>query len=59
MLGLISFQSLEIKGLALICGFDIIGDPDDLIGLVVFLASAASDYMYGSVVPIDGGWLSR
>jgi len=35
------------------------GIPDDLKGLVVFLASAASDYMYGSVVPIDGGWLSR
>lgn len=35
------------------------GVPDDLKGLVVFLASAASDYMHGSVVPIDGGWLSR
>ena len=35
------------------------GDPADLKGLVVFLASAASDYMHGSVVPIDGGWLGR
>jgi 2-deoxy-D-gluconate 3-dehydrogenase len=35
------------------------GVPDDLKGLVVFLASAASDYMHGSVIPIDGGWLSR
>jgi 2-deoxy-D-gluconate 3-dehydrogenase len=35
------------------------GDPADLKGLVVYLASAASDYMYGSIVPIDGGWLSR
>ncbi len=35
------------------------GVPDDLKGVVVFLASAASDYMHGSVVPIDGGWLSR
>ena len=35
------------------------GDPTDLQGLVVFLASAASDYMQGSVVPLDGGWLAR
>jgi len=35
------------------------GDPADLKGLVVFLASAASDYMQGSIVPIDGGWLCR
>jgi 2-deoxy-D-gluconate 3-dehydrogenase len=35
------------------------GVPEDLKGLVVFLASAASDYMHGSIVPIDGGWLSR
>jgi 2-deoxy-D-gluconate 3-dehydrogenase len=35
------------------------GEPADLKGLVVYLGSAASDYMHGSVVPIDGGWLSR
>ena len=35
------------------------GDPADLKGLVVYLGSAASDYMNGAVVPIDGGWLSR
>jgi 2-deoxy-D-gluconate 3-dehydrogenase len=35
------------------------GDPADLKGLVVFLASAASDYMQGAIVPIDGGWLCR
>ena len=35
------------------------GDPTDLQGLVVFLASAASNYMQGSVVPLDGGWLAR
>ncbi len=35
------------------------GDPADLQGLVVFLASAASDYMHGSIVPVDGGWLGR
>jgi 2-deoxy-D-gluconate 3-dehydrogenase len=35
------------------------GTPADLQGVIVFLASAASDYMYGSIVPVDGGWLTR
>ena len=35
------------------------GDPADLKGVVVFLASAASDYMHGAIVPVDGGWLAR
>ena len=35
------------------------GTPDDLRGVVVFLASAASDYMNGSIVCVDGGWLTR
>jgi 2-deoxy-D-gluconate 3-dehydrogenase len=35
------------------------GDPAELGGLVVFLASDASKYMNGSVVAIDGGWLAR
>jgi 2-deoxy-D-gluconate 3-dehydrogenase len=35
------------------------GDPADLKGVVVFLASPASDYMHGALVPVDGGWLAR
>ncbi len=35
------------------------GDPADLKGMVVFLSSAASDYMHGAIVPVDGGWLAR
>ncbi|HOG45544.1 MAG TPA: 2-dehydro-3-deoxy-D-gluconate 5-dehydrogenase KduD [Anaerolineae bacterium] len=35
------------------------GTPGDLQGVVVFLASAASDYMHGAIVPVDGGWLAR
>ena len=35
------------------------GTPADLQGAVVWLSSAASDYVHGSVVVIDGGWLGR
>lgn len=35
------------------------GEPRDLQGVVVFLASSASDYMQGAIVPVDGGWLAR
>ena len=33
--------------------------PEDLAGATVFLASAASDYVHGSVLAVDGGWLGR
>jgi 2-deoxy-D-gluconate 3-dehydrogenase len=35
------------------------GQPDDLAGPVVFLASRASDYVNGYTVAVDGGWLAR
>jgi len=35
------------------------GTPDDLIGPVVFLSSAASDYVNGEILTVDGGWMGR
>lgn len=35
------------------------GQPSDLQGAVVFLASPASAYVHGTVLAVDGGWLSR
>ncbi|WP_137862329.1 MULTISPECIES: 2-dehydro-3-deoxy-D-gluconate 5-dehydrogenase KduD [unclassified Sphingomonas] len=35
------------------------GDPADMGGAAVFLASAASDYVQGHILAVDGGWLAR
>jgi len=35
------------------------GEPEDLAGAAVFLASPASDYLHGHILAVDGGWLGR
>lgn len=35
------------------------GDPKDLKGAAVFLASEAASYVHGTILPVDGGWLAR
>jgi 2-dehydro-3-deoxy-D-gluconate 5-dehydrogenase len=34
------------------------GEADDVAGAVIFLCSRAADYVHGTVLPIDGGWLA-
>ena len=35
------------------------GSPEDLVGALIFLASPASDYVHGILLPVDGGFLAR
>lgn len=35
-----------------------LGTPEDLEGVIVFLASRASDYVCGETITVDGGWMA-
>jgi 2-deoxy-D-gluconate 3-dehydrogenase len=35
------------------------GNPSDIAGAAVYLASSAADYVHGSVITVDGGWMAR
>ena len=35
------------------------GEPEDISGIVIFLASDLSDYINGAIIPVDGGYLAR
>ncbi len=35
------------------------GEPEDIGGAAVFLASDAARYVHGAILPVDGGWLAR
>jgi 2-deoxy-D-gluconate 3-dehydrogenase len=35
------------------------GEPEDIKGAVVFLASSASNYVHGTILTVDGGWMAR
>ena len=35
------------------------GKPEDMVGAAIYLASAASDYVNGTIITVDGGWMGR
>ncbi len=35
------------------------GKPEDIMGAAIFLASDASNYLNGAIIPVDGGYLGR
>ena len=54
LLGAVSRGSGEVNE----DGFGVIGTPDDVAGLALFLASDASSYCTGGVYMVDGGYLT-
>jgi len=34
------------------------GEPEDIVGTAVFLASSASDFVTGQILYVDGGWVA-
>ena len=34
-------------------------EAEEIAGAIVFLSSAAADYVHGTILPVDGGWLGR
>ena len=36
-----------------------LGTPEDMVGPALFLASSASDYIHGTILLVDGGWMAR
>ena len=36
-----------------------LGTPEDMVGQALFLASSASDYIHGTILLVDGGWMAR
>ena len=35
------------------------GKPEDMVGAVIYLAAPASDYVNGTIITVDGGWMGR
>jgi NAD(P)-dependent dehydrogenase (short-subunit alcohol dehydrogenase family) len=61
MMGYLDNQDLKPMKDAMISAIPItkMGEEDDIKGLAVFLASKASDYITGVIIPVDGGLLAK